>query len=52
VYVVEHSAGAQLRGLIQREATGPRPGKLRSVLRYDGKVMTPGFIMSAIDEEV
>jgi 2-oxoglutarate ferredoxin oxidoreductase subunit alpha len=52
VYVVEHSAGAQLRGLIKREATGPMPGKLRSILRYDGKVMTPGFIVSAIEREV
>jgi 2-oxoglutarate ferredoxin oxidoreductase subunit alpha len=52
VYVVEHSAGAQLRGLIQREATGPMPRKLRSILRYDGKVMTPGYVMSAIEEEV
>jgi len=52
LYVVEHSAGAQLRGLIQREATGPMPRKLRSILRYDGKVMTPGYIMSAIEEEV
>ena len=52
VYVVEHSAGAQLRGLIQREATGPMPRKLRSILRYDGKVMTPGYIISAIEEEV
>ena len=52
LYVVEHSAGAQLRGLIQREATGPMPRKLRSILRYDGKVMTPGYVISAIEEEV
>jgi len=45
VYVVEHSAGAQLRGLIQREATGPMPRKLRSILRYDGRPMTPGYIL-------
>jgi len=52
LYVVELSAGAQLRGLIQREATGPMPHKLRSILRYDGKVMTPGFVMTAMEEEV
>jgi 2-oxoglutarate ferredoxin oxidoreductase subunit alpha len=52
LYVVELSAGAQLRGLVQREATGPMPHKLRSILRYDGKVMTPGYVMSAVEEEV
>jgi hypothetical protein len=28
------------------------PRKLRSILRYDGKVMTPGYVVSAIEEEV
>ncbi len=51
VYVVEYSAGAQLRGLIQREATGPMPQKLRSILRYDGKVMTPGYVIGEVKEE-
>jgi 2-oxoglutarate ferredoxin oxidoreductase subunit alpha len=50
VYVVEHSAGAQLRGLVQREATGPLPGKLLSILRYDGRVITPGYLMRAVKE--
>lgn len=49
VYVPEYSAGAQLRGLIQREATGPTP-KLRSLLRYDGRNMTPGWILNKIKE--
>jgi len=49
VYVVEYSAGAQLRGLVQREATGPMPRKLRSVLRYDGRPMTPGYILEAME---
>lgn len=46
VYVVEYSAGAQLLGLVQREATGPMPRKLRSILRYDGRPMTPGYILA------
>ncbi len=50
VYVVEHSAGAQLRGLIQREATGPMPRKLRSILRYDGRPMTRGYILKEMQE--
>jgi len=50
VYVSEHSAGAQLRGLIQREATGPMPRRLRSILRYDGRLMTPGYILSQMRE--
>ncbi|MFQ5878687.1 MAG: 2-oxoacid:acceptor oxidoreductase subunit alpha [Dehalococcoidia bacterium] len=50
VYAVEYSAGAQLRGLIQREATGPMPRKLRSILRYDGKLMTPGYVLQAMEE--
>lgn len=50
VYVVEYSAGAQLRGLIQREATGPMPRKLRSILRYDGRLMTPGYILKQMKE--
>ena len=49
VYVPEYSAGAQLRGLIQREATGPMP-KLKSLLRYDGRNMTPGWIIDKIKE--
>jgi 2-oxoglutarate ferredoxin oxidoreductase subunit alpha len=48
-FVVEYSAGAQLRGLVQREATGPMP-KLRSILRYDGRNMTPGWLVSKIKE--
>ena len=50
VYVTEHSAGAQLRGLIHREATGPMPRKLRSILRYDGRLMTPGYILNQMRE--
>ena len=49
VYVPEYSAGAQLRGLIQREVTGPSP-KLKSLLRYDGRNMTPGWITSRVEE--
>ena len=49
VYVPEYTAGAQLRGLIQREATGPSP-KLKSLLRYDGRNMTPGWITSHMEE--
>jgi 2-oxoglutarate ferredoxin oxidoreductase subunit alpha len=49
VYVTEYSAGAQLRGLIQREATGPM-AKLRSLLRYDGRNMTPGWIINNMKE--
>ena len=48
VYVVEYSATAQLKGLVQREATGPMPRKLRSVLRYDGRPMTPGYILQSL----
>jgi 2-oxoglutarate/2-oxoacid ferredoxin oxidoreductase subunit alpha len=48
VYVVEYSAGAQLRGLVQREATGPMPNKLHSILRYDGRLITPGFIVDGM----
>jgi 2-oxoglutarate ferredoxin oxidoreductase subunit alpha len=49
VYIPEYSAGAQLRGLIQREATGPMPGKLRSLLRYDGRLISPGFIVNGMN---
>jgi len=49
VYVPEYTAGAQLRGLIQREATGPLP-KLKSILRYDGRNMTPGWLISRTEE--
>jgi 2-oxoglutarate ferredoxin oxidoreductase subunit alpha len=49
VYVLEYSAGAQLRGLIQREATGPS-SKLVSILRYDGRNMTPGWIIEKMKE--
>ena len=49
VYVPEYSAGAQLRGLIQREATGPSP-KLHSLLRYDGRNITPGWIVNRVEE--
>jgi pyruvate/2-oxoacid:ferredoxin oxidoreductase alpha subunit len=48
VYIPEYSAGAQLRGLIQRESTGPMPSKLHSVLKFDGRLMTPGFIVNAV----
>jgi len=49
VYVAEYSAGAQLRGLVQRESTGPMK-KLKSLLRYDGRLMTPGWIINKIKE--
>jgi 2-oxoglutarate ferredoxin oxidoreductase subunit alpha len=49
VLVPEYSAGAQLRGLIQREATGPM-AKLKSILRYDGRNMTPGWLVTKIKE--
>jgi 2-oxoglutarate ferredoxin oxidoreductase subunit alpha len=52
VYVVEYSAGAQLRGLIQREATGPMPRKLRSILRYDGRLFTPRYVIGEMGKEV
>jgi 2-oxoglutarate ferredoxin oxidoreductase subunit alpha len=47
VYVTEYSAGAQLRGLVQREATGPMP-KVQSLLRYDGRLMTPGWLVNKV----
>ena len=49
VYVPEYTAGAQFRGLIQREATGPT-SKLKSLLRYDGRLMTAGWLVSRIEE--
>ena len=49
VYVPEYTAGAQLRGLIQRESTGPSK-KLKSLLRYDGRNMTPGWILNKMKE--
>jgi pyruvate/2-oxoacid:ferredoxin oxidoreductase alpha subunit len=49
VVVAEYSAGAQLRGLVQREATGPM-AKLKSILRYDGRNMTPGWLVNKIQE--
>ena len=45
VHVVEYSAGAQLLGLIQREATGPMPRKLHSIARYDGRLFTPSYVI-------
>ena len=48
VYVVEYSAGAQLKGLIQREATGPIPHKMHSILRYDGRLITPGTVIQGM----
>ena len=48
VYVPEYSAGAQLKGLIQREATGPLPNKMHSILRYDGRFITPGYIIQGM----
>jgi 2-oxoglutarate ferredoxin oxidoreductase subunit alpha len=50
VYVAEYSAGAQLRGLVQREATGPMPQKLKSIVRYDGRNMTPSWIINKMKE--
>jgi pyruvate/2-oxoacid:ferredoxin oxidoreductase alpha subunit len=49
VYIPEYTAGAQLRGLIQREATGPSP-KLHSLLRYDGRLISSGWITSRMEE--
>jgi 2-oxoglutarate ferredoxin oxidoreductase subunit alpha len=49
VYIPEYTAGAQLRGLIQREATGPS-SKLRSMLRYDGRLISAGWIVSRMEE--
>jgi 2-oxoglutarate ferredoxin oxidoreductase subunit alpha len=49
VYIPEYTAGAQLRGLIQREATGPSP-KLHSLLRYDGRLISSGWIVSRMEE--
>lgn len=48
VYVVEYSSTAQLKGLLQREVTGPLPRKLRSILRYDGRPMTPRFVLESM----
>jgi 2-oxoglutarate ferredoxin oxidoreductase subunit alpha len=48
VYTVEYSATDQLRGIIQREATGPSD-KLHSIMRYDGRFMTPGFILQEME---
>jgi 2-oxoglutarate/2-oxoacid ferredoxin oxidoreductase subunit alpha len=49
VYIPEYTAGAQLRGLVQREATGPSP-KLHSLLRYDGRLISAGWIVSRMEE--
>ena len=49
VYVTEYSAGSQLKGLVQREATGPM-AKLKALVRYDGRLMSPGFIVNKVKE--
>jgi 2-oxoglutarate ferredoxin oxidoreductase subunit alpha len=49
VYVTEYSAGQQLKGLIQREATGPRPNLLPFV-RYDGRLFNPALIVNKVKE--
>ncbi|HXG35714.1 MAG TPA: 2-oxoacid:acceptor oxidoreductase subunit alpha [Dehalococcoidia bacterium] len=48
VFTVEQNITAQLRGLIQREVCGPLPDKLRSVLRWDGRLITPGYIVDRV----
>ena len=50
VFVTEYSAGSQLKGLVQREATGPMPEKLKPLIRYDGRLMSPAFIVKKVKE--
>jgi pyruvate ferredoxin oxidoreductase alpha subunit len=49
VFVTEYSAGQQLKGLVQREATGPMP-KLKALVRYDGRLFNPALIVSKVKE--
>jgi pyruvate/2-oxoacid:ferredoxin oxidoreductase alpha subunit len=49
VYVTEYSVGSQLKGLVQREATGPM-AKLKPLVRYDGRLMSAGFIVDKVKE--
>ncbi|HZP26974.1 MAG TPA: 2-oxoacid:acceptor oxidoreductase subunit alpha [Dehalococcoidia bacterium] len=48
VFTVEQNIMGQLRGLIQREVCGPQPDKLRSVLRWDGRLITPAYIVDRV----
>jgi len=48
VFTVEQTISGQLRGLIQREVCGPMPLKFRSVLRWDGRLITPGYIVDRV----
>lgn len=47
VYTVEQNIMGQLRGLIQREVCGPQE-KLRSILRWDGRLITPSYIVDGV----
>ena len=52
VFVTEYSAGSQLKGLVQREATGPMPGKLKPLIRYDGRLMSPSWVVTKVKENI
>jgi 2-oxoglutarate ferredoxin oxidoreductase subunit alpha len=51
VFVTEYSAGSQLKGLVQREATGPM-AKLKPLIRYDGRLMAPGWVVNKVKENI
>jgi len=51
VLVTEYSAGSQLKGLVQREATGPM-AKLKPLVRYDGRLMSPGWLVNKVKENI
>lgn len=49
VFVVEQNISGQLRSLIQKEATGLMPRKLKSILRYDGRPFQPKDIVKGVE---
>jgi pyruvate/2-oxoacid:ferredoxin oxidoreductase alpha subunit len=51
VFVTEYSAGSQLKGLVQREATGPM-AKLKPMIRYDGRLMSPNWVVNKVKENI
>jgi len=51
VFVTEYSAGSQLKGLVQREATGPM-AKVKPIIRYDGRLMGPAWLVNKVKENI
>jgi 2-oxoglutarate ferredoxin oxidoreductase subunit alpha len=51
VFVAEYSAGSQLKGLVQRESTGPM-AKLKPMIRYDGRLMSPNWVVTKVKENI